>query len=64
MAIPWIKRPKVIKFLKLVKQSFIKHTSLKIKCFPKKNYVWQHLKSEQYGKKYLPYHLGPWVVPK
>jgi hypothetical protein len=56
-------RPKVTKLLKLVKQSFIKDALLKIKCFPKTIYVWQHFKSEQYGKSHLPYHLGPLVVP-
>jgi hypothetical protein len=57
-------RPKVTKLLKLGKQFFIEHTLLKIKCFSKIIYVWQHLKSKQYGKSHLPYHLRPWAVPK
>lgn len=57
-------RPKAIKLLKLGKKSFIEHALLKIKCFPKIIYVWQHLVSKQYGKSHLPYHLGPWAIPK
>ncbi len=57
-------RPKVTKLIKLVKKSFIEHSLLQIKCFPKTIYVWQQLKSKQYGKSYFPYHLGPWAIPK
>jgi hypothetical protein len=57
-------RPKVTKLFKLVQQSFIEHALFKIKCFSKTIYMWQHLKSDQYGKSHLPYHLGPWAIPK